>query len=567
MSQFNQHAGGFVRHYDEITCLQYLEGLLDRPTARELSAHTDQCTDCRELMHALERETRLLSNALREQEESVPAHLLAGPVHDKTPWAWVASFGMAAAGVYWLWTSFIDPAMAQANEVGLGGRDLMTSLFFNGALWKGWDSMWSLFQGVAVVSLSVIGFFLLRRSLRKFNTIAMVMTALLVALGIPVGASAAEIHKNETHYILPADAVVKNDLIVFGDSVQIDGTVEGDVVTFGRSTTITGHILGDVISFGSVLQISGTVDGNVRCFAQQFTLHGKIGKNLTSFSGNMIADSQSQIGWSVTVFAGDATFDGRIERDILGFFGHLYLNGFVGGNVQAKGSDTFSIGAHAQTLGSIKYKGPKQPDVSSSAKLASAVETTIEVRNANWYASMNYWHKLLYWGAAFVFGLVLLLIAPGFFSETVQTADRVGVSLGIGALVMIATPIIALLACITVVGLSVGISTLLLWLIALFNVKLFVAAWVGRKILGKNAFMGVVAGARTWPVPNKGALIGQMALGLLLIDAIRLVPYLGICVAILVQVWGFGALVLTLYRRMHPDSGVPLNVVPVPASA
>ena len=49
--------------------------------------------------------------------------------------------------------------------------------------------MWSLIQGVALVSLSVIGFFLLRRSLRKFNTIAMVMTALLVALGLPVGAS------------------------------------------------------------------------------------------------------------------------------------------------------------------------------------------------------------------------------------------------------------------------------------------------------------------------------------------------------------------------------------------
>ena len=53
MNQFNQHAGGFDRHFDEITCLQYLEGLLDRPTARELSAHTDQCTDCRALMHAL----------------------------------------------------------------------------------------------------------------------------------------------------------------------------------------------------------------------------------------------------------------------------------------------------------------------------------------------------------------------------------------------------------------------------------------------------------------------------------------------------------------------------------
>jgi cytoskeletal protein CcmA (bactofilin family) len=565
MSQFNQHAGGFFRHYDEITCLQYLEGLLDRPTARELSAHTDQCTDCRELMHALERETRLLSNALREQEESVPAHLLAGPVRDKTPWAWVASFGMAAAGVYWLWTSFIDPAMAQANEVGLGGRDLMTSLFFNGALWKGWDSMWSLFQGVAVVSLSVIGFFLLRRSLRKFNTIAMVMTALLVALGIPVGASAAEIHKNETHYILPADAVVKNDLIVFGDSVQIDGTVEGDVVTFGRNTTINGHVIGDVISFGAVLQISGTVDGNVRCFAQDFTLRGKIGKNVTAFASRMVADPESQIGWSVTVFTGDASLDGRIERDILGFFGHLELNGFVGGNVEARANESFTIGARAHTLGTIKYKGTNQPVISNGAQLANSVETTIEVHKVDWYAGINYWHKLLYWGAGFVFGLVMLLIAPGFFVETVQNVERFGVSLGVGALTIFAVFIVAVLVCFTVVGLGVGIASLFLWVIALYSSHLFVATWIGRKLVGKNAFVGVVAGKKTWPVPYKGALIGQFALGLLLIDAIRMIPYVGICVAILTQVCGFGALALTIYHRIHP--GVSPTIEAAPATA
>jgi hypothetical protein len=566
MSQFNQHAGGFVRHYDEITCLQYLEGLLDRPTARELSAHTDQCTDCRELMHALERETRLLSNALREQEEAVPAHLLVGPARDKTPWAWVASFGMAAAGVYWLWTSFIDPAMAQASEAGFGGTDLLTMLFFHSALWKGWDSMWSLIQGVALVSLGVIGFFLLRRSLRKFNTFAMVMTALLVALGIPVGASAAEIHRHETHYTLPADATVKNDLIVFGDSVQIDGTVEGDLIVFGRNTTITGHVIGDVISFGAVLQIDGNVDGSVRCFAQEFTLRGKIAKNITAFSSRMAADAQSQIGWGVTVFSGDATFNGRIERDVLGFFGHLDLNGFVGGKVEVQANESFTVGARAQTLGTIKYKGTNQPVISTGARLSSPIDTTIEVHKVDWYAGITYWHKLLYWGATFVFGLILLLIAPGFFTETAQSANRVGASLGIGALVMFATPIVAVLACITIVGLSVGISTLLLWLIAVFNAKLFVAAWLGRKILGKNSFAGVVAGAKTWPVPYKGALIGQMAFGLLLIDAARLIPYLGLCVALLAQIWGFGALVLALYRRIHPSSGVIAVSAPVPAT-
>jgi cytoskeletal protein CcmA (bactofilin family) len=565
MSQFNQHVGGFDRHYDEITCLQYLEGLLDRPTARELSAHTDQCTDCRELMHALERETRLLSNALREQEEPVPARLLVGPVRDKTPWAWVASFGMAAAGVYWLWTSFIDPAMAQASEVGLGGTDLLTMLFFHGAFWKGWESMWSLIQGVALVSLSVIGFYLLRRSLRKFNTIAMVMTALLVALGIPVGASAAEIHRHETHYTLPADAVVKTDLIVFGDSVDIDGTVDGDLITFGRNLTVTGHVTGDVISFGNVTQISGVVDGSVRTFSNQFTLHGKIGKNLMGFGGQLETDAQSTIGWGVTLFTGDARLNGRIERDILEFTGHMDLNGFVGGNIELKASDTFTLGPHAQTMGKITYKGPSQPVISSGAQLSSPVDTTIEEHKTDLFAGITFWHRLLYWGAAFVFGLVLLLIAPDFFAETVQTANRFGASLGIGALVIFATPIIALLACITIVGLGVGVSTFVLWVMALYGVKLFVATWLGRKIVGKSSFVGVVAGAKTWPVPYKGALIGQMALGLLLLDGIRIVPYFGLFLAVVVKCWGFGALVLTLYRRINPGTTAIIEAAPLTA--
>jgi hypothetical protein len=566
MSQFNPRAGGLDRHYDEITCLQYLEGLLDRPTARELSAHTDQCTDCRELMHALERETRLLSNALREQEESVPAHLLAGPARDKTPWAWVVSFGMAAAGVYWLWTSFIDPAMAQASRVGLGGTDLMTTLFFNSALWKGWPEMWSLIQGVALVSLGVIGFFLLRRSLRRFNTIALVMTALAVALGIPAGASAAEIHKNETHYTLPADAVVKTDLIVFGDSVQIDGTVDGDLITFGRNLTITGHVTGDVISFGSMMQISGTVDGSVRAFTQQLTLRGKIGKNLMAFVGGVLeTDAQSTIGWSATIFSSDTTLDGRIERDILGFTGRMDLNGFVGGNTKLTANQLFTVGPRAQTLGKIEYKGLKQPEISSGARLASPIETTIEVRKTDLYAGMTYWHKLLYWGAAFVFGLLLLLLAPGFFTETVQNVDRFGVSLGIGVLTFIATPIVAILACITVVGLGVGISTFLFWAIAMYASKLFVATWLGRKILGKNSFAGVIVGRKTWPVPYKGALIGQLAIGLLLIDGFRLIPYVGFWVALLANVGGFGALALTLYHRINPGPSASIQAAPVTA--
>jgi cytoskeletal protein CcmA (bactofilin family) len=556
MNTFNQHPDDGRHHhdsvhYDEITCLQYLEGLLDRPKALELSAHTTHCPDCRALLGALERETRMLSSALREQEEALPARLLAGPERDRTPWAWVGVFGLAAAGAYWLWTTIIDPWSDQLSQAGFGGTNLMTMLFFNGAFWKGWDSMWSTIQAFALISLTVIGFFLLRRSLRRWNTIAMVMGALLAALGLPFGVHAAEIHKHEPSYTLPADAVVKNDLIVFANTTRIDGTVDGDVIVSGQSATINGHVRGDVIFFGSTLQINGIVDGNVRGFCGQVALHGKIGKNLTAFVGTLDADSKSEIGWSATFYGGDMSLNGRIERDVFGGAGRLDVNGFVGGNMDIKANDAFTIGQEAQLQGKIEYTGNNQAVVSSGARLASPIDFKYEPHSVDWYTWTSFAHKAETWGAAFIFGLLLLFVAPGFFAETVHNSNRFGPSLGIGAILFIATPIVAVLVCFTIVGLAVGISTFLLYVIASYGSKMFVATWLGQKISPK-AFAGVISGEKRWPSATKGAMIGQLALGLLIIYALRMIPYIGIGTALLAEVWGFGAMSLTLYRRMHP---------------
>src|SRR5579862_2533126 len=210
-------------HVDEMSCLQYLEGVLERPRALELSAHTEKCGDCRALLRTLERETRLLSFALREQEESVPARLLSGPARERTPWGWIVSFGLGAAGAYWLWTSIIDPLQAQMAQAGFGGTDLMTMLFFRGTIWKGWENMWTMVQALAVVSLGLVGFLLLRRSFRRWNAIALLMAAVVGALALPFGVQAVEVHKSEPNYTLPSEKTVKGDLFILGNNVRIDG--------------------------------------------------------------------------------------------------------------------------------------------------------------------------------------------------------------------------------------------------------------------------------------------------------------------------------------------------------
>ena len=60
-------------HFDEMACLLYLEGQLDPPRAAEIRAHAAACAQCRVQLQALERESKLLSSALQEENEAVPA--------------------------------------------------------------------------------------------------------------------------------------------------------------------------------------------------------------------------------------------------------------------------------------------------------------------------------------------------------------------------------------------------------------------------------------------------------------------------------------------------------------
>ena len=140
---------------------------------------------------------------------------------------------------------------------------------------------------------------------------------------------------------------------------------------------------------------------------------------------------------------------------------------------------------------------------------------------------------------------LILLVAPGFFFDVEQACKKVGPAIGFGALFLFATPIAAIIVCATIVGLSVGIPVILCWGVALYAAKIFVGAWLGEKLLG--AGVGV------------GPAVGRLALGLLIIQAARMVPYVGFWVGVTVAAWGLGGIVLALHRRISPPAAGSLS--------
>jgi len=527
-----------TNHFDEVTGLLYLEGQLDESRAREVRAHIASCVACSQLLNLLESESVWLTDALTAEDESIPARVIAVPKQKGMHWGWITAFGLCAAGLYTVWNGLVAPAFAQASQAGFSQGNLFTMLFFQGAFWRGWDTMRNMTELLAAATLTGVAIWLLRKQWQRFTAISFVMGVLVCALGLAPVARAADLEHGNPTYTLPAGQEVKTDLIVIADRVRIDGDVDGDLIVMSQSIVVDGHVKGDILGFGQALRVNGPVDGNVRTWSQTVSLNSTVGRNVMAFGSALELADKATVGGTMTLAAGTTSLDGRVAGDLLVFSGDIDINGFLGHDATIR-ADRLTVGSNAEIVGQTKYEGRRQPDIAPGAKLGSPIQITIPKRGPDYTRMSYYWHRVLLWGASFLFGLLMLLLLPGFFADAVQATKRVGPAMGFGVLFLFATPVVAIIACITIVGLGIGITTFLLYAIALYSAPVLVGSWLGEQLLGAQVGLGPA--------------IGRLALGLAILRALTMVPFAGALIAFIVVVWGLGALVLALHRKMGPQ--------------
>lgn len=540
-----------MTHFDEMSCLLYLDGQLESLKTKELELHLRSCTPCRGLLAALLRESALLHQAMVEEEESVPARLLSPPGREGAPWGWIISLGFAAAGAFTVWNNIIEPWQRNLSDAGFGGGNILAMLFFSGVFWKGWSEMTTVLQVLAAITLSAPLLFLIWRKRHHLSPVAVVLGAFLLMLATPQGASAAEVKKGE-RYKLPAGETLNNDLIFAGRQLEIEGTVQGDVIAFCESVTIEGTVTGDLIVFTSRLTLSGTVEGDVRSFTKSSEITGRIGRSLMLFTEDLRAGDQSQVGNGALLFGKTIELDGRVGRDVMAYSGTLGLDGFVGGNFRMDGQH-LTIGSTAEVQGKAVYKGRREPTVEQGAKLASPLERVVPERKPKYRSFNFYWDLVLGYAAALALGTLLMLASLAAFRQVTHAGRRAGALIGI--LVLLVVPVAAVIACITLVGFAIGVISFGLWMILLYVAQVYVGGAIGEMLLGAAS--------------TRGAAFGRLALGLAIIhalDAVRalLLPGGGgwLLLWVTVAAWGLGAISLALYERLRWKPSIAAPATP-----
>ena len=528
------------KHLDEMTCLLYLERQLDRARGLEVSAHVEECESCRTLLRALERESRLLTRAMLEDTEPLPSRLaqFQERARRSMQWIWGLAFGLAATGVYALYTGYIQPWQQQLEQAGFSGTNLLGLLIFQSPFWKGWQPMITLLEILALGTLGGLAVMFLRRRIRRGSALALVLAGLCAAaLMLPSQASATELRKGD-RVTITRDEVIHSDLFVAGGQIRIAGTIEGDLHVAGGEVEVSGHVLGDLLSASGQVRMTGQVDGSIRGYAGNITVKGKVGRNVMAFGGDVNIDRDAVIGGSITSFSGRLSIDGHVGRDILAMGGQANISGFVGGSAKIR-SEELNIDSSAEIKGPVDFDGDKPPQVAEGAKLGSPVHFEKLMHGPN-YSNPHYYIWQLIWASAYIlFGLVLFALMPAFSSQAVNSLEEhLGATLGLAVLVGFGLFIAALIACVTVVGLFVGLATLALWYGTLYFGLVVVGAQLGQWLMGRTREL--------WP------LVGRMCVGVVIIRVLAMIPHVGWVFKYGAAFWGLGAISLVIFRRFQP---------------
>jgi cytoskeletal protein CcmA (bactofilin family) len=247
-------------------------------------------------------------------------------------------------------------------------------------------------------------------------------------------------------------------------------------------------------------------------------------KDRIVLSGPVLVDRGETSG-SVVVADGDVTIRGTVDGDVVVADGDVTIRGTVDGDVVAV-TGRVTLGRRGRVTGDVAY-GDEKPVLAAGSSVSGDVKK-FELGDASIIGAIGFW--IAFTLSLLVLGLVLLALAPRAADAIARTARAKTLIAGlVGLLAFFLIPIVAIAACVTLIGLPLGV-VLLFSIVPLYAIAYLSAALVlGRVILKKARILAFVA-------------------GLVILQLLTLIPLAGGIIGFLATAFGLGVVLLTLVR-------------------
>ena len=346
-----------------------------------------------------------------------------------------------------------------------------------------------------------------------------------------------------------------------GPVVEIDGAADG-VIAFGGKVDVGGEVgsrglspVSGVVAFGGSVSVDASIDGGVTISGGDVTFSGSADSARIA-GGSVVVAGEVRGDAAVAGGAVDLTELSVVTGDLDAAGATVTLRGQVKGDA-AVTAEKIVIADGALIEGDLKYESSEPAEIADGAVIRGATEYTelsdreLERRRDRGPLSAAGARQRAY-GAMFWFvalgasGALIGVLFPGWIGRAAEMGRDTPVgSLLIGIGVLIATPVVALLSMLIVLGIPFGILLLAGYAGIVFVSFIGAGYGLGHLLLDR--------------AEGRDANLGLFLAGLAIILIAGAAPYVGWIISFLAASYGTGvlarSLIASLRARARLDAG------------
>lgn len=348
--------------------------------------------------------------------------------------------------------------------------------------------------------------------------------------------------------ILPSSAISNQDYFATGQLVDVEGTVNGDVYAAGGTVLINGTITGDVLVAGGQVTIRGSVH-NIRVAGGQILIDGKVSGNITALGGDVTIDSNAQVAGSLVGAGGQFTVLSPIGKTVHLAAGQVTIGSTVGSDVTIIAGGQLTLTPTARINGNVWYQSNTSARLDTGSiiigKLTHVLPPVPQKAEENKEVPVLALVGISVAGALYEFILALLVgglllgLVPKYSERAVEIIQKKPwMSLAVGLLAWLLTPLAVILLAFTVVGIPFIFVVLFCVVVLTYIGKVFIAVFLGKWIFSQTRMQA------HW--------FWMLFVGLLVFELLSWIPIAGWIFACLAIAIGFGA-VLSLKKHYYHE--------------